>query len=116
MPRNQHDDAPRAPRLLRLRDVLARTGLSKSAVYSRIDAGTFPRPVSLGARAVAWRERDLSEWIESREPAPVRAIVSPKRPRLADAGSAATLGESAACAGRAPKPAARPPSRRSAAT
>jgi len=116
MPSNLHDDAQRAPRLLRLRDVLARTGLSKSAVYSRIDAGTFPRPVSLGARAVAWHERDISAWIESREPALVRAIVPPKRPRLADAGSAATLGKSAACAPPPPKPAARPPSRRSAAT
>ena len=37
-------------RFLRLPEVLARTGLSRSTIYVRLDQGRFPRPVSLGAR------------------------------------------------------------------
>ena len=41
-------------RFLRLPEVLARTGLSRSTIYVRLDQGRFPRPVSLGGRAVGW--------------------------------------------------------------
>jgi prophage regulatory protein len=53
-------------KLLRLPKVIDRTGLSKSTIYSFILAGTFPKPISLGERAVAWQESDISEWIEKR--------------------------------------------------
>jgi prophage regulatory protein len=46
-------------RILRLRSVIDRTGLSRSSIYLRISQGTFPRQVSLGARAVGWRESDI---------------------------------------------------------
>ena len=51
---------------LRLPEVLARTGLSRSTVYVRLDQGRFPRPVSLGARAVGWIEAEVDEWIRER--------------------------------------------------
>ena len=41
-------------KILRLPVVLDRTGLSRSTVYLRVTEGRFPRPVSLGARAVGW--------------------------------------------------------------
>ncbi len=53
-------------RFLRLPDVLARTGLSRSTIYVRLDQGRFPRPVSLGARAVGWIESEVDEWIRER--------------------------------------------------
>jgi prophage regulatory protein len=49
--------------ILRLPAVRARTGLSRSTIYLRISDGAFPRPVSLGARAVGWVESDVEEWI-----------------------------------------------------
>ena len=50
-------------RILRLPNVLDRTGLSRSTVYQRVSEGRFPRPVSLGDRAVGWVESDIEEWI-----------------------------------------------------
>ncbi len=50
-------------KILRLPNVLDRTGLSRSTVYQRVMEGRFPRPVSLGARAVGWIETEVDEWI-----------------------------------------------------
>lgn len=52
--------------LERLPGVRARTGLSRSEIYRRIAAGTFPRPVSLGARAVAFNAAEVDSWIAAR--------------------------------------------------
>ena len=52
--------------LLRLPVVKERTGLSRSTVYLRIAEGNFPRPISLGARAVGWLESDIEDWIQNR--------------------------------------------------
>jgi prophage regulatory protein len=49
--------------ILRLPAVKARTGLSRSSIYQHIADGSFPRPVSLGARAVGWVESDIEGWI-----------------------------------------------------
>ena len=49
--------------ILRLPAVKARTGLSRSTIYLRVSDGSFPRPVSLGARAVGWLESDIEGWI-----------------------------------------------------
>ena len=56
----------RQVRFLRLPEVLARTGLSRSTIYVRLDQGRFPRPVSLGGRAVGWIESEVDEWIRER--------------------------------------------------
>ena len=53
-------------RFLRLPEVLERTGLSRSTIYVRLAAGTFPRPVALGARAVGWIEAEIDEWVRER--------------------------------------------------
>jgi prophage regulatory protein len=49
--------------ILRLRQVVARTGLSRSTIYERIHAGEFPAQIALGARAVGWLEADVEAWI-----------------------------------------------------
>ena len=53
-------------RILRLPEVLARTGLSRSTVYVRIEQGRFPRPVALGGRAVGWIESEIDAWLRDR--------------------------------------------------
>ncbi|RYG92283.1 AlpA family transcriptional regulator [Loktanella sp. IMCC34160] len=41
------------------------TGLSRSSIYAAMKDGTFPKPVQIGKRAVAWSEADIAEWIAS---------------------------------------------------
>jgi prophage regulatory protein len=53
-------------RILRLPDVKAATGLSRSTIYLRIAEGTFPRPVSLGGRAVGWLQAEIDDWMTRR--------------------------------------------------
>lgn len=53
-------------RLERLPAVLARTGLSRSALYRKLAEGNFPRPVKLGERSVAWPASAVSHWINAR--------------------------------------------------
>lgn len=60
-----HNDDP-VPYLLRLPQVQARTGLSRSELYRRIAAGTFPAPVKLGERASAWPEHEIAAWCAAR--------------------------------------------------
>lgn len=50
--------------ILRLPAVKARTGLSRSTIYLRISEGRFPKPVSLGGRAVGWVEAEVNEWLD----------------------------------------------------
>lgn len=52
-----------APSILRLPTVQARTGLSRSTIYLRISEGGFPKPVSLGGRAVGWVEAEINAWL-----------------------------------------------------
>ncbi len=57
---------PQSERLLRLPEVVLRTGLSRSSIYARIAAQEFPAPVSLGARAVGWPSSLVDSWIGER--------------------------------------------------
>ena len=51
----------------RLPGVMAATGLSRSTIYAMMSAGSFPRPIKLGERAVGWLSKDLDAWLDSRE-------------------------------------------------
>ncbi len=53
-------------RFLRLPEVMERTGLSRSTIYVRVAAGSFPRPVALGGRAVGWIEAEVEAWVAER--------------------------------------------------
>lgn len=52
--------------LIRINEVKARTGLSRSEVYRRESLGQFPRRVLLGARSVGWSSSEIQDWIEAR--------------------------------------------------
>jgi prophage regulatory protein len=53
-------------RVIRLPEVIGLTGLSRSSIYAAVSRNTFPSPVRLGVRAVAWREQEVLEWINER--------------------------------------------------
>ena len=52
--------------ILRLPTVQNRTGLSRSTIYFQISEGRFPKPISLGIRAVGWLESDVDAWLAGR--------------------------------------------------
>lgn len=56
-------------RLLRLPAVIDRCGISRALIYKHVNDNTFPQPVIVGTRHVAWREADVEAWIASRPPA-----------------------------------------------
>jgi len=51
-------------RILRLRDVKAKTGQATSTIYAAMASGKFPRPIPLGERSVGWLEAEIDSWIE----------------------------------------------------
>jgi prophage regulatory protein len=53
----------RPDRIVRLKTVVHRSGLSRSTVYRKINDGTFPRQVKVSSNVVGWRESDLDCWI-----------------------------------------------------
>jgi prophage regulatory protein len=50
-------------RIVRLKAVLARTGLSRSTIYRKIGEGTFPAQIRISINGAGWRESDLNRWI-----------------------------------------------------
>jgi prophage regulatory protein len=53
-------------RFPRLAEVQRRFPYCRSSIYLKFSRGEFPTSINLGARAVAWIESDVDEWIESR--------------------------------------------------
>ena len=63
-------------RLIRLPEVLSRTGYGRTSIYRKMEDGSFPKSVKLGnpledpnafdCRAVAWIEDEVDEWVDSR--------------------------------------------------
>lgn len=60
--------------ILRRKQVEARTGLSRATIYAKITPNpkrpteydpSFPRPISLGAKAVGWVESEIEGWLKS---------------------------------------------------
>lgn len=51
--------------LLRLADVKARTGLSRTTIYRRMSASAFPKPVRISAGLVAWYESEIDRWVSA---------------------------------------------------
>lgn len=51
-------------RIIRLKAVLVRTGLSRSTIYRKIADGTFPRQVTISTHSTGWRESAVNRWID----------------------------------------------------
>lgn len=56
-------DAP--DRILRIKSVLDRTGLSRSTLYRKIERGHFPRQVKISERCAGWRESAVQSWLKN---------------------------------------------------
>ena len=52
--------------ILRMPDVMSRTGKSRSTIYADCAAGLFPRPVRLGQRAVGWPAHEVDQILTAR--------------------------------------------------
>lgn len=57
---------------LRLKQVIAITGLSRSSIYSMLDKNSssydpdFPKQVKIGKKSVAWVKHEVDQWISKR--------------------------------------------------
>jgi prophage regulatory protein len=52
-------------RILRLKSVLERTGLSRSTLYRKMQLGTFPKQLRISIRCAGWRESDVEAWLRN---------------------------------------------------
>jgi prophage regulatory protein len=52
--------------ILRLNATLAKTGLSRSVLYSKISKGEFPKQISLSERSIGFLEEEVDKWIDER--------------------------------------------------
>lgn len=50
-------------RIMRLKEVVEKTGLAKSTIYNQISQGSFPKQIELGARSVGWVDNEIEEWL-----------------------------------------------------
>jgi prophage regulatory protein len=50
-------------RIIRLKTVLDRTGLSRTTLYRKMGEGTFPRNVKISVHGAGWRESAVNCWI-----------------------------------------------------
>lgn len=53
-------------RLLRLPQVVDKTGLKRSQIYSYMKENTFPGSIKIGPSSVAWLESEIDEWIKQK--------------------------------------------------
>lgn len=64
------DPAPRtsttSKTILRLPQVIQKTGRGRASIYADIGKGIFPEPISLGERSVGWLESEVDHWIDTR--------------------------------------------------
>ncbi len=52
-------------KILRAAEVMARVGLSRTTIWRRVRAGTFPAPVEIGVNSIGWPESEITAWLES---------------------------------------------------
>ena len=51
--------------IIRLPTVLKLTGLCRSTLYRKVDAGKFPRQIRIAERCVGWRESQVRAWMHN---------------------------------------------------
>lgn len=63
---NEDQETNNKPQMARFKETIQITKFSRSSIYSGIADGTFPIPVRIGKRAIAFKLSELEKWIESR--------------------------------------------------
>jgi len=54
------------PRIIRLPEVIKRTGLPRASIYQQMALGAFPKPIALTVRSRGWIASEVDRWIERR--------------------------------------------------
>lgn len=70
-------EMPEPEKILRMRTVLDRTGLSRSTIYRMMREGTFPRQVEISEHCRGWRESSINRWMA--DPVAYRETISAER-------------------------------------
>ncbi len=65
-------------KMLRPPEVMARTGLSRTTIWRRVRADTFPAPTELGENSIGWPESEISDWLAKRPRRTYGAEVTPE--------------------------------------
>lgn len=61
--------------VLRLPEVRRRTGLGRTTIYNLVKSGSFPAPVELPGKRIAWPSDDVTDWINQlQRKVPQRAV------------------------------------------
>jgi|ERR1017187_561074 prophage regulatory protein len=60
-------DRPQPTRIIGRKEVMDRTDLKKSTMYTLIRKGKFPKQVKLTDGRVGWDESEIESWIQSRK-------------------------------------------------
>lgn len=56
--------------LLKVKDIQARLGIGRSAVYALIHEPSFPAPIAINSRALRWEATEFEQWLLSRKSIP----------------------------------------------
>lgn len=59
-------NASTSDRIIKLREVITITGLSRSSIYLLIKKGTFPAQIKLSTRSSGWFWSEINSWVMSR--------------------------------------------------
>lgn len=62
--------------ILRIRAVIAATGLSRSSVYRLVKKQTFPQPIALSSKAVGWAKSEIDAWVDARIASARNALIA----------------------------------------
>ena len=52
--------------MLRAPDVMALTGLSRTTIWRKVRAGTFPAPYELSKNSIGWPASEIAAWLKAR--------------------------------------------------
>ncbi len=52
-------------KMIKLPAVMEATGYGRTTIYRLMEQGKFPQSIKIGARAVAWRESDIKEYLDN---------------------------------------------------
>ena len=76
MEKNENPSTKTKPRLIRLPEVLSRTGYGRTSIYRKMEEGTFPKclklsgpskdPLKFDSRAIARIEGEVDKWVDER--------------------------------------------------
>lgn len=53
-------------KIIKLPEVMVRTGLSRSSLYNFISKGLFPKQCLIGVKSVGWLASEVDDWIAQR--------------------------------------------------